>query len=96
MKATKPMKSTIIRVGHDYDLRVHWARLFFSAAANFVDEAATAKDLPPRDRFRRLAALFRGIAKDGAQALLDGGSYTYIYEQDERGRLAIAVEVCRD
>lgn len=93
MKATAP---TIIHVGRDYDLRVHWARLFFSAAANFVDEAATAKDLPPRDRFRRLAALFRGIAKDGAQALLDGGSYAYIYERDEQGRLTIAVEVCRD
>ena len=93
MKATA---STIIHIGRDYDLRVHWARLFFAKAADFVDEAAKAKDLPPRDRFRRLAALFRGIAKDGAQALLDGDSYTYVYDRDERGQLAVAGGVCRD
>lgn len=62
--------STIIHIGRNYDLRVHWARLFFAKAADFVDEAAKAKDLPPRGRFRRLAMILRG---DSDPALRERG-----------------------
>lgn len=80
----------------DYDLRIHWSRTFFNAAADRAEEAATQTDLPPRDRFRRLAALFRAIAKDGAQSLLTGEGYSYHYTRDSKGRLIIAASPIRD
>lgn len=84
------------RLNRDYDLRVHWARTFFNAAADRAEEAATQTDLPPRDRFRRLAVLFRAIAADAAQNLLSGQGYAFHYARDPKGRLIIAASPIRD
>lgn len=84
------------RLDRDHDLRVHWAQTFFAAAAERAEEAAAQTDLPPRDRFRRLAALFRAMAADGAQNLLTGQGYTFHYSRAPKGRLIVTASPSHD